>query len=619
MFKAHIRKVKDIEDRPKYNMWQNTVWMIRNAWKTKKSVLWICLLLIGIKLCENFVNLFLTPSILRTVEISAPLTEVVLTILCFLGGAMLLSAVRSYIETSTVFGRIEIRTNIMRRISTKAMTTSYPNIEDTDKLQKISYSYCTTGGNASATEAIWETLRGTVGHIIGFVIYLLMLTLVDPVLIVLTAATCIFEYFMSKHINDWWYKNRKEDERYASYLNYLMDKAKDTRYAKDIRLFGMRDWLGDIYDNTMALYHKFLARGEKFSIRGDLLRIVLNLVRNGVAYGYLITLALQEGWAASEFLLYFSVVGEFTSWLSMLFGDFASLHGHSLNLSRLREMLEMDEPFKFEDGERLSVNKGGKYEFVFENVSFRYPGTDKDIIKNLNLKINAGEKLAIVGLNGAGKTTLVKLMCGFLDPTEGTVFLNGEDIRKFNRRDYYKHFSAVFQDFSILSMTIAENITLKEDGIDFDRLADVIEKAGLTTKVNSLEKGYDTQIGRDLYEDGVMLSGGETQRMMLARALYKDAPVLVLDEPTAALDPIAESDLYSKYNEMTAGHTSVYISHRLASTRFCDRILYIEDGVIVEEGTHKDLMKKGGKYRELFDIQSKFYKEGDVSYEKNDG
>ena len=205
-------------------------------------------------------------------------------------------------------------------------------------------------------------------------------------------------------------------------------------------------------------------------------------------------------------------------------------------------------------------------------------------------------------------------MCGLFDPTEGRVLINGEDIRKFNRRDIYRHFSAVFQNFSILSVTLEENVTLLEEGIDYDKLDDVIEKAGLTDKVKSLENGYKTQIGRDVYEDGVLLSGGETQRLMLARALYKDAPVMLLDEPTAALDPIAESDLYNKYSEMTSGRTSVYISHRLASTRFCDRIIYLEDGRIAEEGSHAELMAAGGKYRELFDIQSKYYKE-----EVNDG
>lgn len=249
------------------------------------------------------------------------------------------------------------------------------------------------------------------------------------------------------------------------------------------------------------------------------------------------------------------------------------------------------------------------YELRLEGVSYRYPGAEKDTIHKLDLTVRPGENLAIVGLNGAGKTTLVKLLCGFLDPTEGRVLLNGQDIRPYNRRDYYKLFAAVFQDFSVLSATVAENVAQCRTGIDEARVWHCLDEAGLTEKVQSLPKQLETQIGREVYEDGVELSGGQTQRLMLARALYKDAPVLVLDEPTAALDPIAENDIYQKYNEMTAGKTSLFISHRLASTRFCDRILYLKDGRVAEEGTHEELLKRGGGYADLFEVQSQYYRE----------
>ena len=233
-------------------------------------------------------------------------------------------------------------------------------------------------------------------------------------------------------------------------------------------------------------------------------------------------------------------------------------------------------------------------------------------MENINLTIRPGEKLAVVGLNGAGKTTLVKLICGFFDPTQGKVLLDGKDIREYERREYYKLFSAVFQNFSLLAGTVATNVAQTEENQDQERLKDCIAKAGLTEKIESLPDGWETYLNRRVYEDGAELSGGETQRLMLARALYKKAPFILLDEPTAALDPIAEADMYSKYNEMTAGCSSVYISHRLASTRFCDRILLIDEHKIAEEGTHKELLELGGKYAELFAVQSKYYREGDI-------
>lgn len=243
-------------------------------------------------------------------------------------------------------------------------------------------------------------------------------------------------------------------------------------------------------------------------------------------------------------------------------------------------------------------------------MSFRYPGAEKDTLSHINLTLHPGEKLAVVGMNGAGKTTLIKLLCGFLDPTLGRVLLDGKDIRDYNRRDYYRMFSAVFQEFSLLPGTIAANVAQTEDNISMEKVRACVEKAGLKEKVESLPQGCETLLNRAVYENAIMLSGGETQRLMLARALYKDAPFVMLDEPTAALDPIAESDIYQKYNRMTQGKSSVYISHRLASTRFCDRIILIDGGRIAEEGTHEALLKAGGKYAGLYGVQSKYYQEG---------
>ena len=232
------------------------------------------------------------------------------------------------------------------------------------------------------------------------------------------------------------------------------------------------------------------------------------------------------------------------------------------------------------------------------------------IIRNMSLTLRPSEKIALVGLNGAGKTTFVKLLCGFYDPDEGRVLLNGIDIREFNRQEYYDLFSAVFQEMSMLDLTVAEHVAQTAVNIDMDKVADCLEKAGLTAKVESLPQGLQTHVGKIAFLEGVEFSGGEMQRLMLARALYKDGPVLVLDEPTAALDPIAENDIYMKYNEMTKGKTSLFISHRLASTRFCDRILFLQDGVISEEGTHEQLLSLGGEYAKLFHVQARYYQEG---------
>ena len=334
----------------------------------------------------------------------------------------------------------------------------------------------------------------------------------------------------------------------------------------------------------------------------------MTAARNGIAYVYLIHMALAEGLSVSEFLLYFTAVTGFIEWVMGILQQAEKLHKQSLDISCVREFLEYPEPFCFENGKPIPAADG--YELRLEHVSFRYPGAEKDTIRGLDLTVRPGEKLAIVGLNGAGKSTLIRLLCGLFDPTEGRVLLNGADIREFNRREYYGLFSAVFQEFSILDVTVAENIAQTNTQIDYDKVRDCVEKAGLTKTIAELPDGLNTHVGREVYLDGVLFSGGQTQRLMLARALYKDAPILMLDEPTAALDPIAENDIYLKYNSMTAGKTSVFISHRLASTRFCDRIIFIADGRIAEEGTHESLLALGGAYAKLYEVQSRYYQEG---------
>jgi len=334
----------------------------------------------------------------------------------------------------------------------------------------------------------------------------------------------------------------------------------------------------------------------------------LTVIRNGIAYIYLINMTLNDGLSVSSFILYFVAISTLTNWVMGVLKEMSILHKECLDISSLREFLDYPEPFKFDDGKDIPL--ASNYEIRLENVSFHYPECDKDIIHNLNLTIHPREKLAIVGLNGAGKTTLVKLICGLLSPSEGRVLLNGDDISDFNRNKYYELFSAVFQNFSILDVTIAEEIAQCKDAIDYQRIKECIDYAGLSDTIDKLPKGLNTHIGREVYLDGVLLSGGQMQRLMLARALYKNGPILLLDEPTAALDPLAESEIYQKYSDMANNKTSLFISHRLASTRFCDRIILIEDGGIKEEGSHEDLLKLNGEYAKLFEVQSRYYKQG---------
>jgi ABC-type multidrug transport system fused ATPase/permease subunit len=260
--------------------------------------------------------------------------------------------------------------------------------------------------------------------------------------------------------------------------------------------------------------------------------------------------------------------------------------------------------------ETIPLPKADAYTIEFKDVSYKYLKTDNYALRHLNLKINAGERLAVVGLNGAGKTTMIKLLLRLYDPTEGVITLNGVDIKKYDREDYYRLFAPVFQDVETFAFPIAENVSMKTAAdTDKDKVAKVLEEAGLAEKIASLKHGIDTYITNIVEDDGIDLSGGEKQKLALARALYKGAQVVVLDEPTAALDPISENSLYETYDEMMKGKATVFISHRLASTRFCTRIILIEAGRIKEEGTHDELLAKKGRYYELYETQAKYYRD----------
>jgi len=595
--------------KPKYNFWQNTGFMLRTSRKYAKSVFPLCIVLALLSAGKSVAELLIAPAILNKIELSASLGSVVFTIAAFALVLMLLSGLRSYVDTNALFGRIAVRSQgIYLSISRKYAETSYPNLLNTDFLALGEKASAACAGNSESSEAIWTTLTDLMTSCIGFVVYLALLTNLNLWLAALVAATTAVSYFASKRINEWGYLHRSEELELTKKIEYADKTATSREFAKDIRMFGLRGWLEDLWGSTMRLYSAFCAKRERKYIWANIIDIVLTFLRNGIAYAFLIGITVKNGLPASQFLLYFAALSGFAQWVVEILDKLSVMHKQSLDISTIREFLDWDEPFDLNGGERIAFEPNKQYEIRLDDVSFRYPKADKDTLSHINLTVHPGEKLAIVGLNGAGKTTLVKLVCGFLDPTEGRILLNGEDIRKFNRNDYYALFSAVFQEFSVLDVTVKENVAQCVDGIDETRVWQCIDKAGLTEKIKSLPKGIETHLGRRVFKDGVEFSGGQTQRLMLARALYKNAPILVLDEPTAALDPIAENDIYQKYNDMTHGRTSFFISHRLASTRFCDRIIFVDGGKIAEEGTHDELLKNGGGYAYLFEVQSKYYR-----------
>ena len=600
---------KHMKQKPVHSLGQNIAYMISLAWRQRCSVILLALIMAAVAILLSLTQLFIVPSILGAVEAKVSVAELMVIILLFTGALILLSAARAYLSSCAQFGRIEVRLIIGSMIQNKALTMSYPDIENQDVRKKLDKASMLVSSNTAATEAVWTTLINLLKNVVEFIIYLSLLTTLNPLMIIAVLFTTIVSFLVSNYLNGWGYRHRDEESEYSRRMNYLSEKSRDYTLAKDIRIFGMDGWIEDVYNSTLRLYRSFAARGERIYIWGDIIDVVLTFMRNGIVYLFLLRAVHKGEMSAAQFVLYFNTVNVFTSGIGKIMTDFAVLRRQSLDICAVREFLDYPETFRMEEGISITPNLNIPYQIELQDVSFRYPEAEKDALSHINLIIRPGEKLAVVGLNGAGKTTLIKLICGFLEPIEGKVLLNNSDIRTFNRRDYYRLFSAVFQDFSVLDVTIAENIAQTDENIDMELMERCINQAGLTEKIDSLPNGVETHIGK-VFEDGIQLSGGELQRLMLARALYKNAPIIVLDEPTSALDAIAEREIYNKYSELTDGRMAVYISHRLASTRFCDRIILISEGSIDEEGTHDELIARNGHYANLFEIQSRYYQEG---------
>ena len=606
MKKIHREAEAKKRTRPSHSTVQNVIWMLHNAWKSCRTVPLWCVVLAALTVGLNLAELFAVPQILACLEDGTSLHRLLSRILLFSGLLLVLSFLKRYVEDLAQWRRIFVRFQIMAAINRKANYTSYPNALDPEKQNLRMKAYEMTSGNNKPSEQIWNTLTAFLANVGGFAIYTLMLIRVDPILLGIVLVTACIGFLAARWANAWQYAN--EDQTYWARQGYIQSRAESVQTAKDIRIFKMQGWLLGLLDHLTREYGLWAWRVEQHRLVSGGADVALGIVRNGFAYFYLIHMALRDGLPASEFLLYFSAVSGFSTWITNILNHAATLHKEALELNYIREYLSLAEPFRLEDGQAIPLAEG--YELCLQDVSYRYPGAEADTLKKVNLTVRPGEKLAIVGLNGAGKTTLVKLLCGLLDPTEGSVLLNGQDIRIYNRPEYYRLFSSLFQDFSLLDVTIAENIAQSADMIDRDRVLECLRQAGLEEKIASLPGGIDAHVGRNVFEDGILLSGGETQRLMLARALYRDAPILLLDEPTAALDPLAENEIYMKYGEMTKGKTSLFISHRLASTRFCDRIVFMAEGNIAEEGTHERLVAVGGRYAEVFEVQSRYYREG---------
>ena len=504
----------------------------------------------------------------------------------------------------------DMRFLLLSEIFLKSQKVAYQCGEGGEN-KKIYNKAVDTLGNEGDIGATSNLINRTVSIIINILCFVLYSGVIGSlnlfmlaVVIILSLINCYAQDYGMKYYES----VRKESAELNSKYYCIRGNMGNTSMAKDVRMFDMDNWLSKLRDNIIGKITDFNIKKGKVTSRVEKIGFLISMLCDMTVYIYLINKAVQGSITAGEFVMYFGAVAGFSSFVGNIIHDMLELGNAAKKADDIRKYFDLPDE-QMDDGEGTKELKI-PLEIEFRDVSFSYKSDDEDrenlkIFEHFNLKINSGEKIALVGVNGAGKTTLVKLLTGMYEPDEGCILINGIDRNRFARSEFYKLFSVVFQEYFILPFKISENVSLKR-AVDAEVL-DALEKAGLKQYFDSRNITPERYITKSMHKNGIELSGGQNQRLLLARALYKDAPVLVLDEPTAALDPIAESEIYNSYVKYTDKKTAIFISHRFASTRFSDRIIMLEKGKVIEQGTHEELMQMNGRYAQMFEVQSSYY------------
>lgn len=571
------------------------------------------------KAASPFLNLFFSAQVLNAAidgNYDACIESVILLLGFQLIVGIIVQAVNQYMKEIEEMGDESIK----ERAARKAFLLEYEAFEKQEvfkELQKADISALAGGGIGSQIVACYTLIEKAWAILfsIGYLIRLLLQVdksnqnfFTSPASLVLLVVVYVLSVLANMKLNAKTQQMWKGALEKNDYLNTLGNRVfpgfLDEENAGDVRIYQMQKMCFEKKEKLELGTLRYFTESAKIREKYTVLVNFIYEVTTGIAYFLIGARALYGVIGVGDVLLYTGALNQGVQNVRIFWGWVIDFAYRTEYLKVYDDFLKR--PAMSYDG-TLPIEKrdDAQYEFEFHDVSFAYPGTTEKVLEHVNLKFNIGEKLALVGRNGAGKTTLVKLLCRLYEPTEGKITLNGIDIWKYNYQEYTKAFSVVFQDFALFSMPLDENVASGED-VDEEQLWHVLDEVGLKERVKAMENGAHTQ----LYNNngvGVDISGGEAQRLAIARALYKDGPFVILDEPTAALDPIAEAEIYENFNEMIANKTALYISHRMSSCKFCDRIVVLDHGKIAEFGTHEQLLAKSGIYAELYETQAQYY------------
>ena len=560
-----------------------------------------------------FFSIFLPKFLIEELSLGsmASLENILYIILGFFVLSSIVGFIKSYIEMSCDTKITALRIDYLADQFQKMVEMDYKYVEDASFNETYGRALEATSSNYNGIEGVYHKLFTTPAVFLTSILFSLWIGRVSIWILLSLILNLIANLWIQRKVSQYEYSMKNELSRQHRRKRYYYETTHDFSFGKEIRLYNLKKRVLENYNKEIQKYIdlNYLIKQREFAL--GFLGLFTLLINQAALYGILIW-KVVNGMSIADFSMYLALILQLSFLLNTLVDDMSFIHKETLYVQDFFEFMDTD---LGENGGEKKAIENDTLEIEFKNVSFKYPKTDNYIFKNLNLKIPKGQRLAIVGLNGAGKSTLVKLMTGLYDVDEGEILINGIPIKEFTKKELYSMFSVVFQDVNILAYTLGENVACTSENINSDRVYEVLDKVGLKEKVDSFPKGLEQMMLKIIDENGTELSGGESQKLAIARALYKNGNMVIMDEPTSALDALAEAEIYKDFSELVENKTSIYISHRLSSTKFCDAIALFDKTGLIEYGTHDELMEKQGEYYKMFTIQGKYYQEGGMAIE----
>ena len=530
--------------------------------------------------------------------------RILLISLGFFALEFLVEGVSLYCSNQVLTVANKTRFELMHEQNKKMATADFKYISDRSIFKMYGMAFEATSGDWGGVVGMLREFARTAPIILSLILIGGVITALSPLTGLLLLLYAITYAYAQRQANKEVRDNDAEINKITDEIRYYNKTAGDFKAGKEIRLFNLKDMILNAYKNVINKRKRFSLRGVRKTFRKSLISVLILIIAQGI-FAYTLILSFKNGSVdTGSFLMYLTLMLQFVLLADRAIEDYEFfVVNQTIYVENMYDLLETDK-LSSDHGTRDRLS--GAVDIEFRNVTFAYPNTDKKILDNLSFKIAKNETIALVGNNGEGKSTIINLLVRLFRPDEGEILLNGVNINEFKEEELYKMFACIFQQVNIYPYTLGNNISMQET-YDLERAKRAIEDVGLKERIEEEKNAYERNMSHEVAKDALELSGGQEQKLAISRAVYKDSPILILDEPTANLDALAEHEIYSKLNDLREDRTSIYISHRLSSTKFCDRIILLKGGKIFEEGTHDELMKKKGEYYEMFTIQGKYY------------